>query len=103
MEKFLSIILSIILVVYLMGLIGKWLLRRWIYKKQKEFETRFGNPGGFRQYTWTSGGAGGNASGGNAKPSSAEGDVKVQYTERSEKKVSGNVGDYVDYEEVGKE
>lgn len=97
MEKFLAVILSVVLVIYLIGFIGKLMLRRWIYRKQKEFEQHFGNPGGFRQYTWTQSTASGNGGNGNA---GREGEVKVQQTAASQKKVSGSVGDYVDYEEV---
>lgn len=104
MEKFIAFVLSAILVIYLMGFIGKWLLRRWIYKKQKEFEQRFGNAGGYRQYTWTANAANASSAGNSSTANpNREGEVKIQHTTRSEKKVSGCVGDYVDYEEVEKE
>lgn len=94
MKAFLTFILITVLVMYLIGIIGRWWLRKWIYRKQREFENRFGNTGGYRQYTWTQGGPGKD---GKVKE---EGEVKVQKTTHAHKKVSGCVGDYVDYEEV---
>ena len=77
---------------YLAGLLGRLLLRRWIIRKQKEFE-QGGNPF-FRTYTW---GGGGHSR--NAKPK-PEGKVTVEQTRMTQKRVSGDVGDYVEYEEI---
>ena len=61
-------------------------------RKQKEFE-QGGNPF-FRTYTW---GGGGHSR--NAKPK-PEGKVTVEQTRMTQKRVSGDVGDYVEYEEI---
>lgn len=91
----LAFILYVILGFYLLGLIGRFFLRRWVAKKQKEFEANGGSPGGFyRTYTW--GGRGKNTE----KEQKPEGDITIQRTQISEKKVSGTIGDYVEYEEV---
>lgn len=85
----LTVLFFIIAGFYLAGLLGRLLLGYWIRKKQREF-----GEGGFsRTYTW---GARRNAP--ERKP---EGDVTVSRTQASpEKKINGNVGDYIDYEEI---
>lgn len=93
MDGILSFILFLIIGFYVAGLIGRVLLRRWIMRKQKEFE-QGGNPF-FRTYTWSSGSQPRNDS--QRKP---EGKVTVEQTRVTEKRVSGEVGDYVDYEEI---
>ena len=93
MDGILSFILFLIIGFYVAGLIGRVLLRRWIMRKQKEFE-QGGNPF-FRAYTWSSGNQTRNDS--QRKP---EGKVTVEQTRVTEKRVSGEVGDYVDYEEI---
>ena len=93
MDGILSVILFLIIGFYVAGLIGRVLLRRWIMRKQKEFE-QGGNPF-FRTYTWSSGSQTRNDS--QRKP---EGKVTVEQTRVTEKRVSGEVGDYVDYEEI---
>ena len=50
MDSVLSFIFFLIVGFYLAGLLGRLLLRRWIIRKQKEFE-QGGNPF-FRTYTW---------------------------------------------------
>lgn len=93
MDGVISFILFLIIGFYLAGLIGRLLLRRWIIRRQKEFEQNGGNPF-FRTYTW---GAGAHQQ----QSRQREGDVTVQQTAQSaEKKISREVGDYVDYEEV---
>ena len=93
MDGILSFILFLIIGFYVAGLIGRVLLRRWIMRKQKEFE-QGGNPF-VRAYTWSSGNQTRNDS--QRKP---EGKVTVEQTRVTEKRVSGEVGDYVDYEEI---
>lgn len=92
---FLQVIFFIILGFYLLGWIGRMLLRYWILKKQKEFQQN-GTMGGFtfKQYNW---GAGQNRS---TQTEVREGEIKVERNASTEKKVSGKVGDYVDYEEI---
>ncbi|MCD8073031.1 MAG: DUF4834 family protein [Alistipes sp.] len=95
METFLSFILISILVIYLAAQLGKWLLRRWILRKQKEFAEQFGRQaGGF-------GGFYGEPNGkSRRREASGEGEIKVQRTRREVKNVRPKVGDYVDFEEV---
>lgn len=93
--RFISVILSIILGFYLLGIIGRLWLRYWIAKKQREFEKN-GTMGGFsfKQYRWPGGGDR------QERPSPKEGEIRVDKPGQTQKKVSGKVGDYVDYEEI---
>lgn len=92
MEGFLTFILIAILSFYVLGQVGKWMLRRWVARKQREMGEMFGADGGaFRQYT-----RGGNG----RREAKREGEVEVQRPVQPEKKVGKNVGDYVEYEEV---
>lgn len=96
MEAFLSFLFFLILGFYVVGVLGRWLLRRWIGKKQQEFAERFGGAfsGGGRGYSWNSGAR-------TRRPSPREGEVTVQQVSRApEKRVSSTVGDYVEFEEV---
>lgn len=94
---FIEFIILTIIGFYLLGWIGKKLLGWWIMRKQRQFADQFGQGRGFT-YTWgNKQGAGGT----NAKgPRNKEGEVHVQQTQASHKKVNRNVGDYVEYEEV---
>lgn len=92
MDTILSFILFLIIGFYLAGLLGRLLLRRWLVRKQKEFE-QGGNPF-FRTYTW---GSGTNREESRRRP---EGKVTIEQTRIIEKQVSGEVGEYVEYEEV---
>lgn len=88
----LEFILFAILGFYLLGYLGRLLLRIWIRRQQK----KFGNdPGAFyRTYTWGAG---------QRKEQHAErkeGEIFVDQSLKTEKKVKGSVGDYVEYEEV---
>ena len=77
-----------ILTIWLVGLLGRWLLQRWLQRKQREFAAQFGGGGQ----------PGGRAQGRrNTRP---EGDVSVQQTAPIHKKVNRGVGDYVEFEEV---
>lgn len=92
---FLKVIFFIIVGFYLFGLIGRLLLRHWVMKKQKEFQQN-GNAGGytFKQYTW------GTGADRTSQRATREGEIKVEKTAGTHKKVSKQVGDYVDYEEI---
>lgn len=92
MDTILSFILFLIIGFYLARLLGRLLLRRWLVRKQKEFE-QGGNPF-FRTYTW---GSGTNREEPRRRP---EGKVTIEQTRIIEKQVSGEVGEYVEYEEV---
>lgn len=69
MLRFIIILLAVI---YLGGLISKWLVRRWLK----------------------------NVSNKNSYPRQKEGEVTVKYTQATEKKIKKEDGEYVDYEEV---
>ncbi len=86
MEAFLSVVFIIIIGFYLAGLLGRWLLRYWITKK-------LGNMQGF-------GGGSGGRNAGRTDESRKEGEVRIDRRRASAKRVSSQVGDYVDYEEV---
>lgn len=93
MEAILTFIFGTIVIFYLLGIIGRWALVRWVQKKQREFAEQGAGGAYSRTYTWGGGGARESAK----KP---EGEISIQQTQSSEKKVSKNIGDYVDYEEV---
>lgn len=97
MEGFLTFILLSVLIFYLLGMVGRWALLHWVRKKQREFENGNGSTYS-RTYSWGSARARDRESGGrSARP---EGEVSIQQTHASEKKVNKNIGDYVEYEEV---
>lgn len=78
---------------WLLGLLGRVLLRAWIVKKQRQFAEQFGPDAQYRQsWTWTAGGS--------RRDPAKEGEIKVRQTTQIEKKVSKAVGDYVEFEEV---
>ncbi len=77
-----------ILTIWLAGLLGRWLLQRWLQKKQREFAGQFGGGGQPR----------GRSSA--RRSDRPEGDVSVQQTAPIQKKVNKSVGDYVEFEEV---
>lgn len=90
MEFILSFIVVTILVFYLIGVLGRALLGYWIRKKQKEFAQGGGNP----FFQWRTSGAP------RPKAGRPEGEITVEQTRVSQRKVKGGVGDYVEYEEV---
>jgi len=90
MEFILSFIVITVLAFYLFGVLGRALLGYWIRKKQQEFAQNGAGP----FFQWRSGG--------NPQPRTAqrEGEVTVEQTRVSQRKVKGGVGDYIEYEEV---
>lgn len=91
---FLSVIFIIVLGFYVLGILGRLWLRWWILRKQKEFAE--GSAGGFYSY--------GSRSHQKKRSGGREGDVTVEKMPGAgSKRVSGNVGDYVEFEEVGDE
>ena len=106
METFLTVILFIFVGFWLLGLVGRWMLRWWIAKKQREFQQQFGGDG------TSASGSFGNGSfrgfyanfGGNPGPKAKrrkDGEVTVTHTTvRSEYQVNKGVGEYVEYEEI---
>lgn len=91
MENFLSILFFVVAGFYLLGWIGRMLLRWFILSQARKMEQ-----GGatFRGFTWSSGGSS------NHKTEKKEGEVRVERKVQVEKKVNKQVGEYVDYEEV---
>lgn len=69
MLRFIIILLAVI---YLGGLISKWIVRRWL----KNFSNK------------------------NSYQKKKEGEVSIKYTQPTEKKIRKEDGEYVDYEEV---
>lgn len=90
MEKILSVILTIVVVFWLLGLLFRVILRTWILKKQKEFANQMGGPfAGFgqRQYNQQT-------------QNRPEGDVKIQKTDPViHKNLDKTIGEYVEFEE----
>lgn len=90
-----SFILTAIFVIWLLGLLGRVLLRVWLVKKQRQFAEQFGPDAQYRQSGWS------RAAGGQPRRDpAAEGEIRVRQTAPVEKKVSKAVGDYVEFEEV---
>ncbi|MDD3108410.1 MAG: DUF4834 family protein [Alistipes sp.] len=85
----LTVLLSIFVIIYLTGLLGRILFSYWIRKKQREMGL---DPSG--GFSW-------GVRGSRERPrTQAEGDITVQKAQTQAKKINKNVGDYVDYEEV---
>ena len=91
MEGFLTFIFFTIVGIWLLGQIGRLLIRRWILKKQREFAEQFG--------AGAAGGYNAGAGAGRAK-NRREGEVHVQQTDGGGRKVNRSVGEYVEFEEV---
>ncbi len=106
METFLTVILFIFVGFWLLGQIGRWTLRWWIARKQKEFQQQFGGDGKATGGTFGNGAFRGfytqfGNNGGNNARKKREGEVTVTHnTRQSEYQVGKSVGEYVEYEEV---
>lgn len=90
-------VLYFMLTIVILVFIARIAFGIWIDRKRREMENGTGGSS-YRTYTWgsrrTSAGSG----------SSREGEIKVQRVKRTpEKKVRGDVGDYVDYEDVSED
>lgn len=103
MEAFFTFLLFTFVGLWLLGVIGRWLLRGWIARKQREFQQQFGGDpasednrrGGFRGFYSPFG----NTS--HQRKRGKEGEVTVtQNTRRSQYEVGKGVGEYVEFEEV---
>lgn len=110
-EKLLSVILFIVLGFWLLGVIGRFLLRYWLTKKQRQMEEQmrngtaggaqfrgFGNFGGFGGFSSFGGASAQQTPGADAKKH--EGEVTVEKLETDEPSINKKIGDYVDFEEV---
>jgi hypothetical protein len=73
----LRFILIFILVIYLLGILGRWLLVFWVKRMVKRAEN-------FQQST----------------KNHKEGEITVDFNPGNSKKFDSSTGDYVDYEEV---
>ena len=80
----LEFILSLLIIFWLVGAIGKFLFRRWLRSKQRQFGQTFNYQKQYQE---------------NYKRQ--EGDVTIEGTPaNSNKRVNDNVGEYVDFEDV---
>ncbi len=94
MGTLLKFIFIFVAVVYVLGLIGRLLLGRWVKKAQRDFQQNPQGGGGFyRQYTF-----GGNRQ--QQQRPAKEGEIKITDAPAKEKKVSREIGEYVDFEEM---
>ncbi|WP_298064359.1 hypothetical protein [uncultured Rikenella sp.] len=102
METFLTVILFLFVVFWLLGLFGRWTLRWWIARKQREFQQQFGSDGKATGGTFGDGSFRGfYANFGGSRKKKREGEVTVTHTNRhSEYQVGKSVGEYIEYEEV---
>lgn len=98
MDTLLTVILVTVALFYLLRIVGGWALRYWIRKKQRQFSQQFGGDG-----------AGGDSrsfggysrrGAGDKREKTPEGQVTIHKVKEVEKRVSRNVGDYVEFEEV---
>lgn len=103
MEAFFTFLLFTFVGLWLLGVIGRWLLRGWIARKQREFQQQFGGDpasednrrGGFRDFYSPFGNTA------HQRKRGKEGEVTVtQNTRRSQYEVGKGVGEYVEFEEV---
>lgn len=103
MEAFFTFLLFTFVGLWLLGVIGRWLLRDWIARKQREFQQQFGGDpasednrrGGFRGFYSPFGNTA------HQRKRGKEGEVTVtQNTRRSQYEVGKGVGEYVEFEEV---
>lgn len=93
----LKFVFYFILTIFILALVARIAFGMWVDKKRREMENGTGGST-YRTYTW---GSRRNAQG---RGSSREGEVKVQQVRRAPgKKVRGDVGDYVDYEDVSED
>ncbi len=101
-EAFISFVICAILGFYLLGFIGRIALKFFIRKKTREFQEQFGAKGNYNgqsQSNWNRS-ANTNSSTQQDEAKEEEGKIHVQQAANTEKRVSRNVGEYVDFEEV---
>lgn len=90
----LGVIFSILGGLVLLGLVGLLVIRYRIRRLQRRMEQEAGQGGAaYRTYTWGFGQE-------RRKENRRDGDVTVERTATPRKKVSREVGEYVDYEDV---
>lgn len=87
MEGFLTVLLFIVVGFWLAGKLGRWTLRRWVTKRQQQFEQQFGGAYGSNQSS-------------GRRQQRPEGEVTVtKNTSKATPSVSKSVGEYVEFEE----
>lgn len=91
MGGFLSFLFTAIIVIYLVGFIGRFLFRLWVTRKLREMERNGGNGG--QPFFWSK-------SWGAAPKPPKEGSVKVTKPAEDARKVDKTLGEYVEYEEI---
>lgn len=91
MTSILTFIFTAIIVIYLIGFVGRFLFRIWVARKLREMERNGGNPG--QPFFWSK-------SWGAAPKPPKEGSVKVTKEGDDIRKVDKTLGEYVEYEEV---
>ncbi|MFI3314356.1 MAG: DUF4834 family protein [Rikenellaceae bacterium] len=95
MEQFLGYILGTIIFFYLLGNIGKFLLKLFIARKMKQFSN-----GNNRGGSFFSGGFNTQRESAPNNDKHKEGEVFISVNSPSQKKIKDKVGEYVDFEEV---
>ncbi|MDR2935800.1 MAG: DUF4834 family protein [Rikenellaceae bacterium] len=93
MGVLLKFIFIFIAVVYVLGLIGRLLLGRWVKRAQRDFQQDPQGSGFYRQYAF------GRNRQRQQRPAK-EGEIKITDAPTTEKKVSREIGEYVDFEEI---
>lgn len=108
MEMFLSFILFIVIGFWLLGIIGRWALRSFILRKQREMEEQFGSGGGSQ--TFGSGNFrgfytfGGSPGGSRSSAPKSEGEITVERNQEPDGQgVSKKIGEYVEFEEIAEQ
>ena len=94
MESFISFVICTILVLYALGYFGRIALGYYIRKKQREFQQQFGSASNHTRDNQSS------SSSYKDGAKKQEGSIHVQQSTNTEKRVSRNVGEYVDFEEM---
>lgn len=102
MDRILGVILSIFIGFWLLGIVGRVLLKYWIVKKQRQMEQQMrdgGFSGGFQGFGGFYNGRA-QSSAKQKSTSKPEGEITVEQREAHNKVVNKNIGEYVDYEEI---
>ncbi|MDR1348134.1 MAG: DUF4834 family protein [Prevotellaceae bacterium] len=80
MRIFLTFIFFMLLFSYILRLLSPYIMRRLMKRMEKKVTEQFNNTA-------------------NKKQTKREGQIIIEQTDRKEKKVDRNIGDYVDFEE----
>lgn len=91
MEGFFTFIFTAILLIYLLGFLGRFIFRIWLSRRLRDIERNGGNTSG-QPFFWSKSWGG--------VPKSKEGSVKVTKNPKDTHKVDKTLGEYVEYEEI---